>query len=199
MNKPSNLRNALMLAPLIGATDSLVKALGLALAFLWISTLFGVGMNALRSRLAGQGRLGASILLSAALTSCTMLITQAWAFELHQQLALYLSLIAVQCLVLEHQDFFRQPGRLRFTGLFCLLLISLGALREALGSGSIGSHLQWLLGITDRDWPGWVLSASGGLHLLTLAPGGFILLGLLLAARQAWAASSTSHRPPSRK
>lgn len=199
MNKSSTLQNALMLTPLIGASDSLVKALGLALVFLCVSSLFGLGMNALRPRLAGQGRLGASILLSATLTSCASLAAQAWAFELQQQLALYLGLIAVQCVVLEHQDFFQRPVRLRFAGLFCLLLIILGALREAFGSGTIGNHLQWLLGMNDVDWPGWVLTSGGGLHLLTLAPGGFILLGLLLAARQAWAAASISHRPPSRK
>ncbi|SDZ21480.1 Rnf-Nqr domain containing protein [Pseudomonas sp. NFIX28] len=199
MNKSSNLQNSLMLAPLIGASDSLVKALGLMVVFLCVSSLFGLGMSALRPRLAGQARLGASVLLSATLTGCAVLAAQAWAFELQQQLALYLGLIAVQCVVLEQQDFFQRPVRLRFIGLFCLLLVILGALREALGSGSIGHRLPWLLGMNDVDWPGWVLSAQGGLHLLTFAPGGFILLGLLLAARQAWAVSSTSHRPPSRK
>ncbi|AZD62666.1 Electron transport complex protein RnfE [Pseudomonas chlororaphis subsp. aurantiaca] len=109
MNKSSTLQNALMLAPLIGASDSLVKALGLALVFLCVSCVFGLCMNALRPRLAGQGRLGASILLSTTLTSCAMLAAQAWAFELQQQLALYLGLIAVQCVVLEYQDFSSAP------------------------------------------------------------------------------------------
>lgn len=197
MNKSSPLGQSLMLAPLIGASDSLVKALGLGLASLGVGCVFGLCLNVLRPRLTGQGRLLASILLSATLTSCAILVAQAWALELQRQLALYLGLIAVQCVVLEHQDFFRQPARFRFAARFCLLLIALGALREALGHGHIGQHLPWLLGITEVDWPGWTLASPGGLHLLTLAPGGFILLGLLLAARQAWTASS--HRSPSRK
>ena len=51
MNKSSTLQNSLMLAPLIGATDSLVTALGLWLMFIVVISAFGVSMGALRSRL----------------------------------------------------------------------------------------------------------------------------------------------------
>ena len=67
---------------------------------------------------------------------------------------------------------------------------SLGLLRELIGYGTLGNHLPWLAGATHADWQGWLLTADGGLRLATLAPGGFILLGLLIAAWQAW------HRPP---
>lgn len=62
-------------------------------------------------------------------------------------------------------------------------MVGLGLLRELIGNGTLGAHLSWLIG--GLDWPGWVLT-DGGLRLATLVPGGFILLGLLIAAKQAW-------------
>jgi electron transport complex protein RnfE len=71
--------------------------------------------------------------------------------------------------VLEHNGFFQEPrlDRLRLCGLFGALLVGLGLLREVIG--------------------------NGGLHLATLVPGGFILLGLLIAAWQAWHRPTPSH------
>ena len=193
MNKPLALPGLLMLPALIGATDSWVKALGMTLGFGLLATAFGLGMHSLRPHLqAGGPRLLASLLLAAGLGSCLWLAAQAWCLELHQQLGLYLALLPLQCIALEQVGFFQHADRLRLALAFCAALSLLGALRELLGTGALGSHLGWLIGMTDTG-SGWVV-ANGGLHLLTLAPGGFILLGLLLAATRAW----TLYRSPSR-
>ncbi|MHC8301473.1 Rnf-Nqr domain containing protein [Pseudomonas sp. ZS1P83] len=195
MNKSSSLQNSLMLAPLIGATDSLVSALGLWLMFIVVINAFGVCMGALRSRLLPVTHLLAGVLLAATLTSCAELAAQLWSLQWHQHVGLYAGLIALQCVVLENTDFFQSArrDRLRLCGLFGALMAGLGLLRELIGNGTLGSHLPWLAGTAQADWQGWVLTADGGLRLATLAPGGFILLGLLIAARQAWTRSTPSH------
>jgi electron transport complex protein RnfE len=192
MNKPSQLQNTLMLVPLIGATDSLVNALGLWALFIVVISVFGLGMNALRSRLLPAARLPASVLLAATLTSCAELGAQVWSLQWHQHVGIYAGLIALQCVVLEHCGFFQSPWRERWrlSGLFGAAMVALGLLRELIGDGTLGNHLPWLAAATHANWQGWVLTADGGLRLATLAPGGFILLGLLIAAWQAW------HRPP---
>ncbi|EPA94319.1 putative NADH:ubiquinone oxidoreductase, subunit RnfE [Pseudomonas sp. G5(2012)] len=181
-----------MLVPLIGATGSLVNALGLWLMFMVVTSAFGLCMNALRSRLLPATHLPASVLLAATLTSCAELGAQVWSLQWHQHAGIYAGLIALQCVVLERSDFFQGPWRERWRlcGLFGALMVSLGLLRELIGYGTLGNHLPWLAGATHADWQGWLLTADGGLRLATLAPGGFILLGLLIAAWQAW------HRPP---
>ncbi|PQP01388.1 MULTISPECIES: Rnf-Nqr domain containing protein [Pseudomonas] len=203
MNKSSTLRNSLMLTPLIGATDSLVTALGVWLMFVLVLSAYGLGMGALRSRLIPATQLLACLLVAATLTSCAELAMQAWSLQWHQHLGFYTGLIALQCVVLEHNGFFQSTGRdrLRLCGLFGALMIGLGLLREFIGNGTLGSHLSWLAG-AQPDWQGWVLTADGGLRLATLAPGGFILLGLLIAARQAWTRPTSTltsfeetHRP----
>jgi len=169
MTKSSTLQNSLMLAPLIGATTSWEAALGLWLMFIVVISAYGVGMWALRSRLVPSACLLASILLAATLTSCVQMAAQAWSLQWHQPVALYAGLIALQCVVLEYNGFFQSPrlDRVRLCAAFGALMLGLGLLRELLG--------------------------KSGLHLATLVPGGFILLGLLIATRQAWARSKPSH------
>ena len=176
MNKTSTLQNSLMLAPLIGASDTLLTALSLALLCVLVIAVYGLKMRLLRAWLSAPLHLPAGVLLAATLTSLAALATQAWALELHQHLGLYIGLIALQCVVLECNGFFTETrllDRLRLCALFVSLMIGLGLLREVLGHGSISWHLPWL-------------AADGSVRLAILAPGGFILLGLLLAARQAW-------------
>lgn len=191
MNKSSFVQNSLMLPPLIGATDSLMPALGLWLMFIVVISAFGLSMGALRPRMHPATHLLASVLLAATLTSCAQLGAQAWSLQWHQHLGIYAGLIALQCVVLEHTGFFQNSWseRMRLSALFGALITGLGLLRELIGNGTIGSHLSWLTGTTQVNWQGWILTADGGLRLATLAPGGFILLGLLFAAWQAW------HRP----
>lgn len=188
MDNSSTLRNALMLTPLIGVTHSLMAAVGLCLMFLVVTQLFGLAMGALRSRLVPATRMLASILLAATLTSCAELMAQAWSLQWQQHLGIYGALIALQCVVLEHTGVFQSDWRqrLRLNSLFATLMITLGLLRELIGNGTLGNHLSWLFGATQTDWHGWVLVADGGLRLTTLVPGGFILLGLMIAAWQAW-------------
>ncbi|MFJ7794825.1 Rnf-Nqr domain containing protein [Pseudomonas sp. NPDC096950] len=185
MNK-ATVQNSLMLAPLIGATDSLMTALGLWLMFVAVTATYGAGMGPLRARLVRWARVPAGVVLAATLTSCAELAGQAWSLQWQQHLGLYAGLIALQCVVLDSNDFFQSPwrDRLRLCGLFGALMMSLGLLRELIGSGTLGAHLSWLAG--GLDWPGRVLTTDGGLRLATLVPGGFILLGLLIAAKQAW-------------
>jgi electron transport complex protein RnfE len=188
MDNSSTLRNALMLTPLIGATHSLMAALGLCLMFMVVTQLFSPAMGALRSRLVPATRLPASVLLAATLTSCAELTAQAWSLQWQQHLGFYGAMIALQCVVLEHTGFFQNGWRqrLRLSGLFVTLMIAMGLLRELIGNATLGNRLSWLSGATQTDWQGWVLAADGGLRLATLIPGGFILLGLLIAAWQAW-------------
>lgn len=194
MNKSSSLQNSLMLAPLIGATDSLVSALGLWLMSIVVINVFGVCMGALRSRLLPVTHLLAAVLLAATLTSCAELAAQLWSLQWHHHVGIYAGLIALQCVVLENTGFYQSAwrDRLHLCGLFGALIAGLGMLRELIGNGTLGSHLPWLAGTAQADWQGWVLTADGGLRLATLVPGGFILLGLLIAARQAWTRSTPS-------
>lgn len=193
MNRPMNLMNTLTLMLLLGTSATLAGALGMLLMSSVVVVVYGTCIGPLRSRLSGNSLMLASLLLAATLTSCANILAQRWALQWQQSIGIYAGLIALQCVVLEYNGFFRQAfaQRLKFFGLSSGLLLALAVLRELFGQGHIGRGLS-------EHWQGMVLF-SDGLHLLTLAPGAFILLGLLLAARQAWTRSNAlpkeTHHP----
>ncbi|CAI8981817.1 NADH:quinone oxidoreductase [Pseudomonas sp. IT-347P] len=193
MNRSAFLSNSLMLTLLLGTSDSLAAGVGALLTFAIVVGLYGLCMPALRSRLAGTSALLASLLLAATLTSCADLLAQRWFLPWQQTFGLYVGLIALQCVVLEHNGFWRQSLVERFKRgtLFGGLMLLFAGLRELIGHGSLGRGLF-------EHWSGLVVF-SGGVHLVTLIPGAFILLALLLAARQATirpnSISKETHRP----
>lgn len=193
MNRSATLSNSMMLVLLIGATDSVAGALAIVLMFTVVVSLYGVCMAPLRARLSGESLLPVSLVLAATLAGCADILLQRSAVQWHQLVSLYVGLIGLQCVIFEHNGFFRLPARVRLklSGLFIALMTVLAVLRELLGQGSIGHHLS-------EHWQGLILFGDG-LHFATLAPGAFILLGLLLAARQAWTRSAAppeeTHHP----
>lgn len=200
MNRNTLSAGTLMLTPLLGASDSLVKAVSLWLASLLVTLLYGLSSRILRAKLHSTVVWPTQVMLAAGSVSLVSLGLQAGFWELHQALGIYLALLGVQCLALEHLGFFRR-GRLRenvhLFASFAVLLVCLGLLRELLANGTLFAHLQWWTGSAIE--PVRVFAAQDGLRLAGLIPGAFLLLGLLLAGKKAWTLRSTSHRVLQRK
>lgn len=172
MNKPT--LAALSLAPLLGASQTLVQAASIASLTLVLVILHRACMTPLRARLTGIAGECASLLIAAALVTCANLALLAWALPLHQTLGIYPELIAVQCLLFEYSLGRTAGWRPALTVLvgFAALHIALGACRELLASG---------------------------VRLAGLMPGALLLLGLALAlinlARNRRAASRREGNP----
>ena len=193
MNTSVKLSNSMVLVLLLGTSSSLAKASGMLFMSVMVVGVYGVCMSLLRPRLMPLSTLLTSVVLAATLTACAEIFAQRWSVQWHQALSLYTGMIALQCVVLEHNGFFRQSlaQRLKLGIQFGGLMVLLAVLRELIGQGSLGRDLS-------EHWREWVLFRAG-LHWLTLVPGALILLGLLLAAHQAWtrpnSISKETHRP----
>ena len=137
-------------------------------------------------------RLPAFVMIIAALTTCIELLMQAFTYELYQILGIFIPLITTNCVILGRADAFAAKhgvARAAFDGLmmglgFALVLLALGGVRELLGSGTLFANMQLLFG------PGaahWQLQPFGsdyrGFLLAILPPGAFLVLGLLIAAK----------------
>lgn len=166
----------LALAPVLGASDLLIKAAVLGLVGLLTLLCCGLAIAPLRKHLARQPLALATLLLGALCIGSAELLLQSLSAELATALSLLLPLLALPCLALALQDQPSPWAGLR-PGLQVLgLALLLGSLRELLGQGSLLAHGDWLLG---PAFAGWQLFS--GLPLLTQGAGAFILLGLLLA------------------
>ena len=85
------------------------------------------------------------------------------------------------------------------TGLgFALVLTLLGSIREIIGQGTLLADANLLFGPDASNWQFIVLDSYNGLLVALLPPGAFIILGLLLAARNLIAARSASTANPHR-
>ncbi|MDH1007364.1 electron transport complex subunit E [Pseudomonas nicosulfuronedens] len=178
------------LCPLLGTSSSMVNALGLGLATVFVLVCSSVIVSLIRGTLSEAVRLPAFLLVIATLTTCAELLMQAWRYELYEVLGIFVPLITINCMILGRAQSFASTNnvaRSAFDGLmmglgFALVLLTIGTLRELLGHGTLLAGMDLLFGPAAADWelqiPGYQ-----GLLLAVLPPGAFLVLGLLIALK----------------
>ncbi|MBD9503742.1 electron transport complex subunit E [Pseudomonas sp. PDM17] len=178
------------LCPLLGTSSSMVNALGLGLATIFVLVCSSVAVSLIRGTLSEAVRLPAFLLVIATLTTCVELLMQAWRYELYEVLGIFVPLITTNCVILGGAQSFaanNNVARSAFDGLmmglgFALVLLAIGTLRELLGHGTLLAGMDLLFGPAATSWK---LQVPGyqGLLLAVLPPGAFLVLGLLLALK----------------
>lgn len=186
------------LCPLLAVSNSVVNALGLALA----STLVLLGANGsialIRRQIPAFARLPCFVLVIATFTTIAMLLMQAYAFDLYLRIALFIQIIVTNCMILGRVEAFasrQSVGRaLADAGGtaagFTLALVVLGAARELIATGGLFDKMENLFGPAAASWH--IVLSDGGLVIAALPPGAFIIAGLLIAAGQAVAGMRTN-------
>lgn len=181
------------LSPALAMTRSLATALALGVATLGVLVASRSAMALVERRLSAAMRLPAQLLLIAAATGCVDLLLQAYRYPLHQQLGIFVPLIAANgALLWSSGDGRGSPGTAAAdalgTGLgFLAVLTLLGALRELAGQGTLGSGMELLFGAVAAGWKIQLLPAGYGFPLWLLPSGAFVLVGLMIALRNAFA------------
>ncbi len=183
----------LALCPLMAVTTTATNGLGMGLATTGVLLSANIVVASLRHWIAEEVRIPIFVLLIAALVTLADMAINAWLHELYKVLGLFIPLIVVNCCVLGRAESFasRQPvlasavdGLAMGLGLtFALILI--GGCREVLGSATLFAQASLLLGQSFvfleitliRNYPGFLL--------MLLPPGGFLVLGFLLAGKRA--------------
>jgi electron transport complex protein RnfE len=179
----------LALCPLLAVTTSAVNGLALGLATTAVLVVANTIISLLRRVLLPSVRIPLFVLLIAALVTCIDLLTHAVLDDLHEALGLFIPLIVVNCGVLAQAETVasRRPVIESLlsglaTGLgFLGVLVTLGALREALGRGTLLGGLPMLAG----DWSAALRLdlPFDGMLVAVLPPGAFFGMALLLALR----------------
>jgi electron transport complex protein RnfE len=189
-NNPA-LVQLLGLCPLLAVTASVVNALGLAAATLFVLVCSNTAVSLIRSVVSDAVRLPAFVMIIASAVTCTELLMQAYAYELYQILGIFLPLITTNCVILGRADGYasRNPlGRSAFDGAmmglgFGVVLVLLGALRELFGTGALLADMDLLFGPAAASWKIVLVEDYQPFLLAILPPGAFIFTGLLIALK----------------
>ena len=183
---------ALALCPLLAVTGTASNGLGMGLATTAVLIASGLLVSLFRKLITPQVRIPVFVLIIAVLVTLVDMSMNAWVHDLHKVLGLFIPLIVTNCAILGRAESFASRNAMLpalFDGLmmglgFTLALVILGAAREMLGSGTLFANAALLLG----DWAAalelTLIPDYKGFLLIILPPGGFIVLGFLLAGKR---------------
>ncbi|MCX4025473.1 electron transport complex subunit E [Endozoicomonas sp. SM1973] len=189
-NNPA-LVQLLGLCPLLGVSNSVVNAIGLGFATLIVLTCSNLAVSLIRNHVTEAIRLPAFVMIIAAFTSCVELLMQAFTYELYQILGLFIPLIVTNCTVLGRADAFASKhsplpsildGLMMGTG-FALVLILLGAVREAVGQGTLFANMHLLFGNIAENWTITLIADYKKFLFAVLPPGAFVFMGFFIAIK----------------
>jgi len=165
------------LTPALAVTASLENALGMSAAVGLVLVVSNVIISALRKFVPQKIRAAAFLVLIAASVTAVDLMMQVYLPKLSGSLGIYVPLIAVNGIILTRAEAYASKNgvfRSLIDGVsmaagFTLALAAVGVIREILGSGTVWG--MPLFGDNFRP-----------AAMMSLAPGGFLTLGVLIAA-----------------
>lgn len=177
------------MCPTLAVTTSAENGMGMGLATTAVLVMSNLVISLLRSIIPAKVRIPAFIVVIASFVTIVDLILQGFVPDLYASLGLFIPLIVVNCVILGRAESFaskNNPVQSIFDGIgmglgFTLALTAIGIVREFLGAGSIfGLKIME----TVFDVVPFLDTLFGGyqpMSIMILAPGAFIVLGMLLA------------------
>jgi electron transport complex protein RnfE len=174
-------RQLLGMCPVLAVTNSLAGALTMGLATTFVLLCSNVVVSLLRRQLQPHLRILVYTLTIASFVTIADRILAAFLPEMSQLLGPYIPLIIVNCLIISRAEACASkqglgPAIADAVGQgagFVLGLLSLGFVRELLGSGTLFG-----VRVLPDAWPAWLI--------MVLPPGAFLTLGMLIAAVNWW-------------
>ena len=182
----------LALCPLLAVTGSASNGLGMGIATLVVMILSNLAVAMFRGFITPAVRIPVFVLLIAAIVTVVDMMMNAWLHELHKVLGLFIPLIVTNCAILGRAEAFASRETIRASltdglamGLgFTFALVVLGAVREIIGAGTLFANASLLLGEHFAFLETTLLPGYRGFLIAALPPGGFIMMGFLLAAKR---------------
>ena len=168
-------RQVLGMCPTLAITTTVSNGLGMGLAATSVLICSNLVISLLRNFIPDKIRIPAFIVVIATFVTIVQLLLQAFIPALYESLGVFIPLIVVNCIIFARAESFASknpPLESACDGLgmglgFTLAITLLSAIRELLGSGT-------LLGIQVMP------DGYQPMAIITQAPGGFIMLGLLM-------------------
>ena len=167
---------SLGMCPTLATTSNASNALAMGIATMFVLLCSNMVISLIRNIVPGKIRIPVYIVVIATFVTIVDMLMKAYAPPaIYNALGIFLPLIVVNCIVLGRAEAFASKNNLFLSvadgvgmGIgFTLALVLLGAIREFLAAGT-------LFNVSLQCW-------DSGFSVMGQAPGGFILLGFILA------------------
>jgi electron transport complex protein RnfE len=164
------------LCPALAVSNTAINALTMGLATTFVLLMSAICVSSLRNFIPREARIVSFICIIATFVTAVDYVLMAISLELHRSLGAFIALIVVNCLILGRAEAFSSKnslGRSVLDGLgmgagFTIALLSIGVIREILGSGSLFG-----ISLFSENFQTWTI--------MVLPSGGFfVTAGLLL-------------------
>lgn len=181
------------LCPLLATSATLTSALGLGLATILVLASTNTVISLFRQQIPNEIRIPVFVMIIAAVVTAIELLMHAYTYALYQSLGIFIPLIVTNCIVIGRAEAFASKNKVLpslFDGVmmgtgFAAVLVALGAIREVLGQGTLFDGADLLLGSWATVLRIELYQSDSHFLLAILPPGAFLVLGCLIAAKNA--------------
>ncbi len=181
------------LCPMLAISNTLVNAVCMGLATTLVLAFSNLAVSLVRNKVPHEIRIPVFVLLIAVLVTIIQLLMNAYAHPVYVVLGIFVPLIVTNCLLLGRAEAFaarHSPGAALLDGIgmglgLTFVLALVGAARELLGNGTLFANIHLALGAQAKDWVWQVFPSKFALPIAALPAGGFIVLALLIALKNA--------------
>ena len=162
--------------PTLAVSTQASNAIGMGIAATAVLLCSNIAISLLRNAIPDKVRIPCYIVLIAGFVTIVQMVVEAFSYSLYQALGIYLPLIVVNCIILGRAEMFANKNKVVDSALdalgmgigFTLALLVMASIREIFGNGTwFGLEIPVLV--------------HNNISVLTLAPGGFIVFGFLIA------------------
>ena len=162
--------------PTLATTTSVISAFSMGIAATIVLICSNVVISALRKIIPDSVRIPCYIVIIAAFVTAVQMLLQAFLPAIYDMLGVYLALIVVNCIILGRAEMYANKNTVLDSALdgvgmglgFLVALILMATLREVFGNATFaGIEIPFL--------------ASYKIPVLTQAPGGFLVYGIVIA------------------
>ncbi|MBT82339.1 MAG: electron transport complex subunit RsxE [Alteromonadaceae bacterium] len=205
-NNPA-LVQLLGLCPLLAVTATVINGLGLGLATTLVLIGSNITVSLVRNIVRNEIRIPVFVMVIAGFVTVVQLLMNAFTYELYLTLGIFIPLIVTNCAIIGRAEAFASKNPVLPAALdglmmgagFTAVLMLLGAMREALGSGTLLSGADRLFGSIATNWTITLFDTDQPFLLAILPPGAFIGMGLLIALKNVIDARMAAKKVPEAK
>ena len=173
----------------LAVTVKLEMAIVMALALTFVLTFSNLIISLLRKQIPMNVRIIVQLVVIATLVILVDQVLQAYMYDVSKQLSVFVGLIITNCIVMGRADAFamsNSPKDSLLDGIgngigYGTILIIVSVIREILGTGQIYGYQLIPMSVYIENG-GWYMNNG----LMLLAPGAFIVLGLLIWAQRTY-------------